>query len=152
MDKRLEELLGSVAEWRADQAAMREGLLAVQTRISKTEDGKLEEKYRGELATIKASMAQTENTARLHAIRVFNATGEKKVSDGASIRMTKTIVEQSTEKQLRQWALDNMPIIMRVDMKAFRDLVKLGVVPAEVAYVDEKPTVALKRDLSAWLV
>ena len=51
----------------------------------------------------------------------------------------------------RQWCFDNMKPALVLDKKIFSDIVKKGLVPQEIAHVEEEKRAQIAQDLSKYL-
>ena len=147
----LEDALRGLATQRAAYQEECISIDVVKARIAATGDGTLLDRLEEDLLCRKGAMAQAEAHAREQAIVAFKLTGNKRPSEGASIRMTKTVVTNASPEDVKAWAMENMPHVLRIHAPTFNAQVKTGGIPSRLASVTQEPRGALAKDLSSWL-
>lgn len=148
----LEDALREAALSRVNREQASNWMAELQSRIDETEDGRRLSKAKEEVASLRVVVSQAETYAREQTYAAFAATSNKKPARGASIRMSKRVEWRVNPDKVRDWALENAPILLDLGAAAFDRMVEVGgLVPETIAKVVEDPHVALARDLSSWL-
>jgi len=88
---------------------------------------------------------------RSDGLDIYNLDGEKKPSHGGFEIKTTTNVNIIDEGQAREWCFQNFRPALKLDPKTFKDAVKDGNIPPELASVEVEPKVYIKTDLSKFL-
>lgn len=114
------------ARWEADNATMLAELKAAQEHVN-----------------------EAERAVRIAGMAAYAQSGDKKPHPAVQIKLTKAVA--FNEADARQWALDHIPTLVRLDTSAFEKVARTGTLPKEVAQVEEVPQVTISTDLSAWL-
>ncbi len=147
----LEDALREVALGRANHEQASAWMDELQARIDETEDGKELRATEEDVAALRGVVSHWEAQARAQTAVAFRRTGNKRPAEGASIRMAKTVVTNASPEDVKAWAMENMPHVLRIHAPTFNAQVKTGGIPSRLASVTQEPRGALAKDLSSWL-
>lgn len=102
-----------------------------------------------DLDNAREAVAEAERAVRTATLDAYAQTGSKKPHPAVGVQITKVISYDG--ENARVWAMTASPVLLKLDAAAFDKAVRAGLVPADIAQVEEVPQATIASDLSAWL-
>lgn len=102
-----------------------------------------------DLDNARAAVAEAERAVRTATLDAYAQTGDKKPHPAVGVRLNKVICYDGDSA--RVWAMTASPMLLKLDAAAFDKAVRAGLVPVDIAQVDDVPQATIATDLSAYI-
>ncbi len=145
----LPKLMGELARARADWEAQDRIVAAAEMELSNTREYLAVREARIALGVLKTRMDIADAVAREQALDDFARDGEKAVFAGVSVKMFRKV--RIDAGKVKAWAIQHMPNLLVLDIKAVKEIALTGALDAEMAEVYTEPQVQIAGDLSGYL-